>query len=239
MPLSYSSKPFFTKPTFKYYNDIVQDGLQYHCNLSNSTCRNNSDPNGTTILDLSPNGYVCDLLVGTVGTQISDNYLSDTIARSQSSFTIAENNKVTVEIVARLPAATHWSGSCLSTGDIALFATNTNSISSRFKVVCAGTELETGLILLNYVYYIAATYDGDTGLLSLYYYNLGTTGFNVPQSRVKYTTTISGSPILDTTPEQFLWAGRTDFDTRSVRLYNRVLSDSEIFYNAKRSFFYF
>lgn len=238
MPLSHSSKPFFTKPTFRYYNDIVQDGLQYHCNLSNTTCKNNSDPNGTTILDLSPNGYVCDLLVGTVGTQISFNYLTDTIARSQSSFTISENNKVTVEIVARLPATTHWSSACLATGDIALFATNVSSIFSRFKVVCAGTELQTGLILLNSTYHIAATYDGDTGLLSLYSYRLDNGG--VPsQSRGKTTTTISGSPTLDTTPEQFLWAGRTDFDTRAVRLYNRVLSDSEIFYNAKRSFFYF
>jgi hypothetical protein len=233
MPISASSKPFLTKSSFDFYSDVSKNGLLIHWNFSNLNCINYTNPLTTQISNLVSNGTGGGFfLSGNVGVNWSGGYIENSPLRGVVSSTtfIESNNKITIEWVGRLTSGSAAGNNILSKTDS--FRISTVNFAGiyyfSFAIAIGGGVFATmnmisKPIVLNRTYYVTATFDGST--MKLFVYD-ATTGMT--------TQTSSQTTTLSPTTDVFTVNGSSvAYSTRSIKFYNRILNDTEIFYNRR------
>lgn len=230
MPISASAKPFLTKPSFEFYrDDVSKSGLLVHWNFSNLNCYNYTIPISTTVSNLVSNGTGNG---NTTQGSWSSGYISNSIISGSvpSTTFIESNNKLTIEWVGAVISAFPSSNAFVNKGDS--FRLRTTQILSDyyfiFGIFVGGgfyneIIMSSRPIVQDRVYYITATYDGSVMKLFLY----------EPSTGVLTTQTAGETTILTPSGSTFSANSTSGYKTRSLKIYNRVINETEIFYNRK------
>lgn len=239
MPISASSKPFLTKPSFEFYrDDVSKNGLIVHWNFSNLNCIN-YDGADSTISNLVLNGTGDGQMNDPVfGGNITPGYwnggfIDEILVRGNiTQMLIEKNNALTVEWVGRVVDSFPSANAFVNKGD-------------SFRFILLGGQFSFGIwnsndltwyqvsssktLVQSRTYYITGTYDGVNMTIYVHDDTTGTTKdtfslapFNQPA--------LSPTGVNFTANSSFYPSG---YQTRSIKFYDRVLSESEIFYNRK------
>jgi hypothetical protein len=228
MPVSASSKPFLTRPSFDFYSDVSKNGLLVHWNFSNLNCFDYTNPISTIVNNLVSNGTGNGNV--TSGWWNSGYIREALISGGVSSTTFIEsNNKITIEWVGTIRNAFPSSDAFVNKGGS--FRLNTINFSGinyfTFGIDIGGGTFSTMIMIskpitIDRTYYVTATFDGFTKKLFVFDTITGMT-----------TQTASLTATLSPTGTGFTANSTGGYATRSLKFYNRILSDTEILYNRR------